>query len=238
MKEEIKRKKYRTGVHFPMFNLEEGIRIAEIVLKDGGGQMNKETLADSLHFSSKSSGFNLRISSAKHFCLIKEKEGIIENTELAKKIISPILDEERTNGFLESFFSFDIFKKLSERYKNKYLPKKEILANILEREYGLSPASKELAVEVYISSGKTAGIIIEKDEGLFCNFEELEIEEKEVDKEIKKAEKVPISKKEIEKHYEHPITFNITITPETTKEDIEKMMKLVEEFIEEKTKEE
>ena len=67
---------------------------------------------------------------------------------------------------------------------------------------------------------------------------EIPIEEKEVDKEIKKAEKVPISKKEIEKHYKYTITFNITITPETTKEDIEKMVKLVEEFIEEKTGEE
>ena len=36
----------------------------------------------------------------------------------------------------------------------------------------------------------------------------------------------------------YTITFNITITPETTKKDIEKMVKLVEEFTEEKTKEE
>jgi len=67
---------------------------------------------------------------------------------------------------------------------------------------------------------------------------EIPIKEEEVDREIKKVEKVLISKKEIEKHYRYIITFNITITPETTKEDLEKMMKLVEEFIEEKTGEE
>jgi len=67
---------------------------------------------------------------------------------------------------------------------------------------------------------------------------EVPLEEKKLNKEIKKAEKIPISKKEIEKHYEHPITFNITITPETTKEELEKMVELVKEFIEEKTGEE
>jgi hypothetical protein len=53
----------------------------------------------------------------------------------------------------------------------------------------------------------------------------------EKENEIRKIESITAVKREIKEHFEYKIDFSITITPETTKEDMEKMVKLVRDYI-------
>ncbi|MFB0543287.1 MAG: hypothetical protein ACETVR_00750 [Candidatus Bathyarchaeia archaeon] len=170
-------KKQRRGIRFPRFSLEEANRIAKIV-QDGGGELTLRTIADTLKLSSTSSGFQGRISSAKHFGLLTTKANIVKTTDLAKKILLPTSQVEVKQGLSEAFLTFSVFKLLCEKFQNSVLPERSILENILVRQYGISDASKKVAYDVFIESGKFADQLSETDQGIMCGIREIEKEDK------------------------------------------------------------
>jgi len=163
---EQKRKKYRSGIRYPMYDLADGIKVANLVSELGGGRIEISVLAEGLGY--KVSTATHHINSAKHFGLVEQSRNIIVNTEIGDKISSPISSEEKAVNLIKAFQSCGIFANLFERYQGKTLPDIKIIANLLQREYKLSSAAKNSAAENFISSAKTAGLIKEIGNELKC----------------------------------------------------------------------
>jgi len=166
------KKTQRRGIRFPMFPLGEALKVARTVYEDGGGNLSQETTAESLGHSVKSSTFIGKVSSAKHYGLIISKKKNLEVTSLAKEILRPTSKDESEAGLKKAFFNFEIFKTIYERFKDAYIPKQDILENILIREYGFSDASKEAVYNSFIESGKYSNLILENEKGYFCKEKE------------------------------------------------------------------
>ena len=147
MEEEKKEKRKRSiGKRFyPIHSLEESIKIAK-ALKTLGGSVdsNEKDLIASAMKLKLTGAFTNRLGSARNWRLLTG-HGKLELTDLAKRLISPISDEEYREGILEAFFGVPLFKSLYETYENMEIPEDDLLQNILERKYNV-PAGDTVAV--------------------------------------------------------------------------------------------
>lgn len=164
-----------------MYPLNETIRVARIVLDQGGGTLNGESLALGLEIKAFGSTFSTKASAAKRFGLVERDNSEYRITGLAQRILRPTQKGEEKEALKEAFLNFPIFRELHQRYTGSKLPNRPILENIFQRQYGVSDVSKTLIYDVFVESGKFAGMISETEEGLFCGFPE----------EIKEGPEVP-----------------------------------------------
>lgn len=172
MVEKQAKKKQRRGIRFPMHPLNEALRVARIVLDQGGGTLNGESLAIGLGIKVSGSTFGTKSSSAKRFGLIERDNNEYKITSLAQSILRPTQKGEDKEALKEAFLNFPIFRELHQRYTGGKLPNRPILENIFQRQYGVSDVSKTLIYDVFVESGKFAGMISETEEGLFCGYPE------------------------------------------------------------------
>ena len=163
-----------------MYPLNEALRVARIVLDQGGGTLDGESLALGLDIKTTGSTFGTKTSAAKRFGLMERDNSEYRITGLAQRILRPTQKSEEKEALKEAFLSFPIFRELHQRYAGSKLPNKPILENIFQRQYGVSDVSKTLIYNVFVESGKFAGMISETEEGLFCGFPEEIKEEAEV----------------------------------------------------------
>jgi len=164
--------KRQRGIRFPTYHQPEAERVARVVQDKGGGTLSLGATAVGLELSPTSSSFVGRVASSKHFAYLEEEDDTLKTTQLAKKILRPTSPETAKQGRREAFLNFPVFKLLSERFDNSYLPDRALLENLFVLEYGVSDGSKSLAYDVYIESGKFAGQIVETANGLFCGTPE------------------------------------------------------------------
>lgn len=162
--------------------------------------------------SSKSGAFIRRIAALKYFGLIEEKGNQIEFTKLTDQILYPKDDQERMGAIVEGFLKPVLFKKLYDTIEKGVSIKKERLANMSVREYGITPNAMEDFISSFISSAKFAGlleidpkdknsIIPNKIEVIPQNPEESLYPVSE--KEAKKIEwSISVNKKDVEGNYE------------------------------------
>lgn len=220
------KKKRRKGIRFPLHDLKTAIEVSQKVYDDGGGRLQRNVLAKYLHLSHRGSPFIGRVAAAKHFGLVTEKEGIVTNTPLAAKIISPISDKEKEESLIEAFIHYDVFAKLVSRFADKELPDIVVLANIVDREYGVSPASKALFAKNFISSGKEAGVLREKNGKLFCQDIGLEKYEEEI------PPKPVMPPKELRGKIGRPeirpfVSIGINVTPGMPEKEIRRAVRII-----------
>ena len=57
--------------------------------------------------SEKGGFFTRKLAAAKYFGLVTKKEKLVETTELARKILSPINEEEKNKALISAFISFE-----------------------------------------------------------------------------------------------------------------------------------
>lgn len=72
---------------YPIFSINEMIDFVKDISKIGGKRVSIDTIASVLRTSVKTNSFKSKISTAKQFGLIKGSGGVIELTELAKRIV-------------------------------------------------------------------------------------------------------------------------------------------------------
>jgi hypothetical protein len=162
--------------------------------------------------SAKSGAFIRRVAALKYFGLIEEKGAQIELTKLTDQILYPKDDQERLGAIRESFLRPVLFKKLYDTIEKGVSIKKEHLANIAVREYGITPNAVEGFVSSFVSSAKFAGLLRadpnDKDSIILSETEKISEGLREnlyplMDKEVKKAEwSMTISKKDDGGNYE------------------------------------
>ncbi len=151
----------RAAFHFPIYPLSTALEIAEKVETEGAGSLAETTLAISLGLSAKSSGFQLKVLTAKQFGLLVKQGDNLVTTPLAKSILMPISGEEKAAALAQAFRNIPLFKAVSDKYEGSPLPPDEALRNVLEREFKLVHERVSSAQAMLMNSARTAGVLQE-----------------------------------------------------------------------------
>ena len=82
----------------------------------------------------------------------------IELAPLGREIFFAGDEDTKQAKLRESFFSIDVFKRVFEHYGSAELPKKEFLANTLQKEFGLDPEWHDEFTRTFKANCKFLGI--------------------------------------------------------------------------------
>lgn len=153
-----------SGRRYPMFDLEDAVKMIEIVDKKGGGKLDSDILAQEMNY--KTSTIRHHVRSAKYFGLIEQDGNISANTELAKSICMPISNEEKIQSIQNAFLSCELYSCLIDRFKGARIPEEPTLSNIIHREFEVSATGKDVLAKNFVASLKFAGLAKERDDEL------------------------------------------------------------------------
>lgn len=166
MEQENKNKRNNTkgaNKEFPLTSL----GVAEEVLlaiEKAGGKIDTQALSTALNL--KGGAFARKLSSIKRYKLVSG-QGTLYVTDLGKKILHPISDEELSKIRKEVFLSVPLFQELYNRF-NDELPEQKTFRAILVREHDIKDVDANTIFNIYKNSIKeflsTAGedIVIEQ----------------------------------------------------------------------------
>ncbi len=150
-----------SGRRYPMFDLEDAVKMIEIVDKKGGGKLDSDSLAQEMNY--KTSTIRHHVRSAKYFDLVEQEGDLSVNTELAKSICMPISNEEKTQSIQNAFLSCELYSQLLDRFKGARVPDESTLSNIVHREFEVSATGKDIVAKNFINSLKFASLANEQD---------------------------------------------------------------------------
>lgn len=157
-----KRREYvRSRYLFPAYDMEMALKVANKVDTQGAGTLSEASLAMGLGLSAKSSGFQLRVATAKQFGLIERRGNTFYTTELAKGIFRPISEEEKKGNLARTFYNIELFRAIGDRFAGVPLPNDTDLRNLLEREFGVKRERAGDAFSTFMKSAKVAGLLRE-----------------------------------------------------------------------------
>ena len=169
-----KKQKKKGTLLYPKHSLRSALRLAESIRDSNAGQpYNRIDLADSIGISPESSTYRLLITASSKFWLTQggyqaEKIGL---TELGRRIVSPMSDEESSSGLLEALYKVEFYKKFFERFRNHKLPRKGLLLNTLEREFSIPFDIREQCYELLIKNANELGLLKERGGTLYVRFD-------------------------------------------------------------------
>ncbi len=80
-------------LEFPVITLEEAIRVAKIVMDNGGSVRHKDIISTALHV--KGGALQSRITGTKRYGLVEGEGKELKITELAKQILRPLTEIQK-----------------------------------------------------------------------------------------------------------------------------------------------
>jgi hypothetical protein len=147
-----------SGTAHPYFDLDAGIKVAEVIHTQGGGAAAADQLAAWLDYASTKSGTYLtRIAAAKQFGLVESVNGGLAVTDRARTILAPVMPDDSSNAKVEAFLDVELFAKVYEQFKGTSLPPESGLKNLFLQTYKLLPDRVPQAVRVFLNSAEQAG---------------------------------------------------------------------------------
>lgn len=152
----------RRSTGYPGVDLDSAILITKKVHEYGS--MDRETLARVLGHESLSGPALAKLAAVRHFGLVEYKEGKVSLSELGKRIIAPLSEEEKKQATAEAFLKARPFDELYRDRRKEIALEKDMLINIATRQLGIMPKAASEFLEVFVRSGKTAGLIEEINE--------------------------------------------------------------------------
>ena len=144
---------------YPIFQINEKMDFVKEIGKIGGKKASVETVASMIGMSVKTNSFKSKISTAKQFGLIRGTGGVVELTDLAKKLIYAVDDRETQRLLIEAFLTAPLYRKIAERFENQAIPTADKLSNILLLEYGVTKTAKDVAANKFIESSEQVGVL-------------------------------------------------------------------------------
>jgi hypothetical protein len=148
----------QSGTAYPYFDLEQSIKVAEVIYKNGGGHCTPAQLAAWLDYKSTGSGtYNMRFYAAKHFGLIDSARGVISTTQRGKDILAPVMPEDAVKAKVEAFMSIPLFASVHDKFKGQTLPPEMGMKNLLQNTYKIVPERVTQALRVLMNSAEQAG---------------------------------------------------------------------------------
>ena len=151
---------------YPAKTLEEALAIPQAIREQNNGNpWDTEDVAQAALGVAKSNNkFFYTAAAARDYKLTvgtRDTEKI-ELAPLGREIFFAGNEEVKQAKMLEAFFSIDIFKRVFEHYGSAELPKKEFLANTLQKEFGLDPEWHDEFTRIFRANCK----FLEIDKGL------------------------------------------------------------------------
>lgn len=149
------RSRQRSTIAFPYMGLQEAIEVAEAIHEKVGTSLCEDVqLASWLNVSTQSSGFRVRIATAKVFGIIESPSaGHYRLTHLGRDIVDP---EKRDAAKVTAFLNVPLFEAFYDRWKGRQLPP----AAAIERELvslGVAEKQKDRARQTLERSASKAG---------------------------------------------------------------------------------
>ena len=232
-----------------MFDLEDAVKLIEIIDKKGGGKLDLDSLAQWMNY--KTSTIRHHIRSAKYFDLVEQEGNISVNTELAKSICMPISNEEKIQSIQNAFLSCELYSHLLDRFKGARVPEESTLSNIVHREFDVSATGKDVLAKNFIASLKFAGLAKEQGDELIIppngeraiaiTDETYEVPQKAEEQKspISKEKKVASVGSQESPGYNLPLplsggrTANLIVPGMLSKKEADKLKKLIDLLVEE-----
>jgi len=147
---------------YPAKTLEEALVIPRAIREQNNGKpWDTEDVAQaSLGVAKSNNKFFYTAAAARDYGLTvgtRDTEKI-ELAPLGKEIFFAGDEEVKQTKILEAFFSIDIFKRVFEHYGSAEFPRKEFLANTLQKEFGLDPEWHDDFTRIFKANCKFLGI--------------------------------------------------------------------------------
>lgn len=161
---ETKKTKSRRGGTwaFPKNTLNEALKVPEAIRDQNAGKpFSKILLAEALKLSPTGGGFNTIMASAKRYALIETdaSTGKTALTRIGESIVYPRSKKEQLEGLKSALYSVDLFRKFFEKYDDNKVPEKEILKNVLHRDYGIPVNNTERCYQIIMKVAKELELI-------------------------------------------------------------------------------
>lgn len=183
-----KKQRKRSSKKYPKISLKKALKIAQSINDNNAGEpFNRLTLAKALNTTPSSSKFRTMITtSSKHGLTIggysAEK---ISLTELGRSIVQPTSEKEYLNSLKQALFNIPLFEKIFQKYNSNKLPEKEILENILHREYNIPKETTEQCFNIIIKNATELEIIDKIQGKIYINLEKMLTSKEPGDEEAK-----------------------------------------------------
>ena len=168
------RRKPRATTLFPKVSLVDALRLAESIRdNNAGAPYNRIDLAASIDLSPESSNLRTLITASNKFGLTEGgyQADRISLTDLGRSIVSPTSDDEKSQGLLTALYRVEFFKEFFERFRNHRLPRKDLLLNTLEREFGIPNTDREQCYELLIKNATELGLLKDVSGTLYVRFD-------------------------------------------------------------------
>lgn len=145
---------------YPLYDLEEGFKIAQAVRDLGGGNqpIAKSILAQHLKLAETGPSFFQRISSAKAFGVI-DGWGSYALTELAKQYFYPTVENGKQIAAISILKYPKAFSILVQKFDGGNLPSNEMIGNIIHKEADIPVSKKAVVAGVFVRSARFLGAI-------------------------------------------------------------------------------
>jgi hypothetical protein len=156
---EKKRAQKASTNELPMVDLAVVLDFVGKIESDGLQTLTAQEVAKRTGFAaSTSTPFYRRTVAAKLFGLLDTTQGV-NLTRLALDYFKPTDDESKAAALATAIKNVVAYQKILERYSEKRLPQVDILANLIEREFNLTPDASKVCASVFVNSAQRAGLV-------------------------------------------------------------------------------
>lgn len=160
MEQEGKKEKRISGRSsgYPGFALDECVEGVQKVKQElGNGSSSRDLIAKAMGYSGLTGASGTKISACVHFGLLDRTGNAYALSELSRRVLTPLSDDERREAVVEAMRAPVLYNKLIEAYAGRALP--GMLENILVRDYKIIDNSAKRAAEIFKKSLEYAGML-------------------------------------------------------------------------------
>jgi hypothetical protein len=160
MKNSTKQDGGKREVAYPLYDLQEVIKVTEAVRDCGGGNspVSKSILAQHLKYAENGPSFFQRVGAAKAFGLI-DGWGSYSLTELAKQYFYPTIENGKQIASLDILKFPKPFSVLIQKFDGGLLPNSELLGNIIHKDAGIPVSKKSVVASCFVRSAQFLGVV-------------------------------------------------------------------------------
>ncbi len=166
-KENLEKKPREKSALYPAVSISECYEFIRQIDSLGGKSVSYASILNLMGLTNPTTkSFLNRIGASKQFGFITTGGSTAQLTDLARRILYPNTGEAESKKLLiEAFGNPPLYAKLIERFKDKAVPVKSQLGNILMNEYRIIKQVKDNAANCFIQSADYLGLL---NHGVLC----------------------------------------------------------------------
>ncbi len=160
---------------YPGCALEDCVRFTGMIKKAlGRGTHDRESLAKAMGFSTVSGAVSPKIAALVHFGLLERTGSGYELSALSRSITDPLDDGEHRKAVRDAFALPTLYQDIIDKFEpDGKIPSQ--LATHLHRFHGITDAASAQAAEIFVSSGRYAGVLDESNNIMRADRQETKV---------------------------------------------------------------